>query len=73
MRWKKKKNLMGQDKDSLRKQSKGRAWKQRKTKDLFSTSHQQAMSSHFPRSRASVYVVVALENKHCNKEFIHYS
>ena len=30
---------------------------------LFSTSHQQAMSSHFLGSRASVRVVVAPEDK----------
>lgn len=38
--------------------------KQRKTKDLSSTSHQQMMFSHFPGSRASV-----LKNKCHNKCF----
>lgn len=32
---------------------------------LFSTSHEQAMFSHLPGSRAAAHVAVALEGKHC--------
>lgn len=39
-----------------------------KTQDLFSTFHQQEMSSYFPGSRASVRVAVALEDKQHNNK-----
>lgn len=41
-------------------------WKQKKTKYLFSTSHQQAISNHLPGNRASVCIAVALEDKRCS-------
>jgi len=42
--------------------------KQKETKDLSSTSHQQEMSSHLPGRRASVYIAIAPEdNCHNNK------
>jgi len=59
---------MGQDKGSLMKKSKNCAQKQSKKKVLFSTSHQQVMSSCFLGSRASVHIVVASEDKHLNSE-----
>jgi len=59
---------MGQDKGSLIKQKQSCMGKQMKSKDLFSTSHQQVMSSHFLGSRASVRVAAALEDKCHNKE-----
>jgi len=44
--------------------------KQAKPKDLFSTSHQRAMSSRFLGSRASGCAVIALEDKsHKNECF----
>jgi len=55
---------MGQDKVSLIEAKAKAARKQKKTKDLFSTFHQQVVSSHFSGSRASVRIAVALENKH---------
>jgi len=39
-----------------------------KMKDLFSTSHQQVISSHFLGSRASIHVAVALKDKSHNNE-----
>lgn len=56
---KKKTKLVGQDKVSLIKKSKGHVGKQTKTKYFFSTSSQEAMSDQFLRSRASVQLAVA--------------
>jgi len=42
--------------------------KAKNTKKIFSTSHQQAMYSHFLGSRALVRVAVASENKWLNNE-----
>lgn len=56
------KTLMGQDKDSsIREKERPHMEARETTEDSFSSSHQQAMSSHFPGSRASVHIVVALK------------
>lgn len=61
------KTLVNQDRDSLLKQ-KQRLYGEAKENKIFSSSHWQMMSSHFLRSRASVCIAVAPENKgHNNK------
>lgn len=45
-------------------------WRQRKTKDLFSTSHQQVKSRHFLGSRASACLAVSLENTFRNNKYV---
>lgn len=57
---------MGKDNGSLIQQKQDHVQKQWKTKDLFSTSHQQVMSSPFLGSRTSVHVAVILEDE-CHK------
>lgn len=42
-----------------------------KEKVLFSTSHQQEMDIHFLGSRASVFIVIVLEDNHINNEYSH--
>lgn len=57
------KPLMGKDKDSLILQKQDHVQKQRETKDLFSASYQQVMSSHFLGTKTSAHVAVAPEDK----------
>lgn len=62
-------NLWVNIKGSLIKQKKKlHMQKQRKPKDLFSTSNQQAVSSHSLGSRASVCIAISLEDKHLGKK-----
>jgi len=68
VRKKGRKKLVGQDNGNLLKQKQRQCAKQRKTKYLFSISHQQMMSSHFLGSGALVHTAVAPGDKsHNNK------